>query len=166
MAQWLFLTRFSYIHFICEEHAFLLLLRFETKNLQRYCEIPSSSTLSALAKEDFRDYSKAYFLYFCGSLLLLVFFLGYLHFDFSNNSTLFHSYFPSSFLLCLILCTHLLLSPLTLPTWSWNLLWGTTIRNINRGKNYIFVMVSGSHLLLWILHFIDKYYLKITITFM
>lgn len=149
MAKWLFLIHFihfSYIHFICEEHAFLLLLRFETKNLQKYCGIPSSSSLSALVKEDFRDYSKAYFLYFCSSLLLLLFFLSYLHFDFSKNSTLFHSYFPPSFLLCLILFTHRLLSLLTSPTGSWSLLLGTTIRNINRRKTYVFVMVSGSHL--------------------
>lgn len=127
---------FSYIYLIGEENAFLLLLRFETKNLQRYCEIPSSNTSSILDKKGFRDYSKAYFLYFCSSLLLLLFFLCYLHFNFSNNCTLFHSYFPPFFLLCLILCTHQLLSSLASSTWSWSLLLGTTIRKINRRKNW------------------------------
>lgn len=82
------------------------------QELQRYCEILSSSTLSALDKENFRAYSKAYISIFL-QFFLLLFFWGYLHFDCSKSSTVFHSYFPLFFLMFLITHTHQLLSPLS-----------------------------------------------------
>lgn len=54
MAKWSFLLHFrSTFTLDVSNITFLLLLRFETKNLQRYHEMPSSSTLSTLDKWDF-----------------------------------------------------------------------------------------------------------------
>lgn len=103
------------------------------------------STLSALDKGDLGLTLKPTFLCFCSSLLLLLFFPGCLHFDFPNNSTLLLSYSPAFFLLCPILCAYQL-SALSSPTWSWSLLWGTTLRDVIRRENYVFVMTAGSHL--------------------
>lgn len=106
MAKWSFLLHFrSTFTLDVSNITFLLLLRFETKNLQRYHEMPSSSTLSTLDKWDFLTLLWSLHIYVSADLHCFFYSSQATHTSISQIILLFFSYFPPFLLIYPILST-------------------------------------------------------------